>query len=124
MDVRKGSKETKYAIVDAKSKPDTESVLENNKDDTLLKSLESVSRLRKGMVEIQIQQLHDRRRLNLFSENNKTSRNEMIIASLAETAVFILAAIFQIYFVRNWFAKRAVAIQSNGNVTGSTKLSA
>ena len=48
----------------------------------------------------------------------------MFIASIAETAVFVIAALFQIYFVRTWFANRAKVIAQNGNRLGSTKLSA
>lgn len=127
LDVRYGPKEGRYEIARIKSKSSGKSDKEDAPsvpDEDMLKSLESISRLRKGLVAIQIEQLRDRRRLNLYSENNRTNRSEIIIASLAETAVFVLAAVFQIYFVRNWFAKRAAAVAQNGNPTGATKLSA
>ena len=132
--MRRGPIETKYEISGSKSSsgnsnsgkvvtsPSLSSI--SSEDEELLKALDSISRLRKGFVHLQVQQLRDRRRLNLYSENNKTNRNEMFIASIAETAVFVIAALFQIYFVRTWFANRAKVIAQNGNRLGSTKLSA
>lgn len=145
MDVRKGPKEIHYDLTsnsNSNEKIENGAVtttitsgLLNNKLSTnekekesnnmeLLKALDSISRIRKGLVAIQIQQLRDRRRLNLFNETNKTNRSEMLIASLAETAVFVLAAIFQIYFVRRWFARRENVIMHNNNQQGNMKLSA
>eukprot|EP01006_Ploeotia_vitrea_P058925 TRINITY_DN70605_c0_g1_i1.p1 TRINITY_DN70605_c0_g1~~TRINITY_DN70605_c0_g1_i1.p1 ORF type:complete len:256 (+),score=-15.30 TRINITY_DN70605_c0_g1_i1:21-788(+) len=129
LDVRRGPKEIHYGIT-SKSKEDkgaASSDLQSASggDKEIIKALESISRIRKGLVAIQIQQLRDRRRLILYNETNKTNRNEMLIASLAETAVFVLAAIFQIYFVRRWFVKRETVLSSSSNnMIGSHKLSA
>ncbi len=131
--MRRGPRESKYEIATVKSKSVEKDEVKSaegavassgNADEELLSSLSYISRLRKELINIQIQQLRDRRRLNLFSENNKNNRNEIIVASLLETAIFILAGVFQIYFVRNWFAKKNQAIAQNGNPTGANKLSA
>lgn len=129
MDIRKGPKEVHYDLAlpsASKDKTDKGAVTASaaSGSEEVVKALESISRIRKGLVAVQIQQLRDRRRLNLYNETNKSNRNEMLIGALAETAVFVLAAIFQIYFVRRWFAKRESAIHHNSNPLGASKLSA
>jgi hypothetical protein len=127
--VRKGPKEIHYELGAPqggaeKGAVTTTSTGSAGGNDEVIKALDSITRIRKGLVAIQIQQLRDRRRLNLYNETNKSNRNEMLIGALAETAVFVLAAIFQIYFVRRWFAKRENAIRHNSNPMGASKLSA
>ena len=123
MDIRKGPKEMKYELSSngKKTEPDAN---KNEESQGVIKSLESISRIRKGLVAIQIQQLRDRRRLILYNETNKTNRFEMLVASLAETAVFVIAAIFQIYFVRRWFAKRETIVSNTKGPFATNKLSA
>ena len=58
-----------------------------------------------------VQQQRDRHRLSLHSEMNIMSHKKVVSGSIFETGVFILAAIFQIIFVRRWFASRQVSKQ-------------
>lgn len=71
----------------------------------LHRSLESMSRIKRGLLDIQLQQRRERHRLELFSETNQLNRSRVLSASLAETAVFIAAAVFQVIrlFVENMF---------------------
>ena len=62
-----------------------------------------MSRIRKGLTRIQLQQQRDRHRLILHNEMNKTSHTHVLQGSIIETACFIAAALFQIFFVRRWF---------------------
>ena len=70
------------------------------------KSKEMISRIRKGLSKIQLQQQRDRHRLILHSEMNKRSHQRVLQGSIIETACFIGAALFQIFFVRRWFASK------------------
>ena len=112
----------RYELSSGDKKPEA-AAAKNEEGQGVLKSLESIGRIRKGLIAIQIQQLRDRRRLILYNETNKTNRFEMLVASLAETAVFVIAAVFQIYFVRRWFAKRETIVSTKGPFT-TNKLSA
>ena len=80
---------------------------EANEDTQVIKVKETISRIRKGLTTIQTQQQHDRHRLILHSESNKRSHSHVLQGSVIETACFIAASLFQIYFVRRWFAKRS-----------------
>ena len=118
LDVRRGPKEAHYDVSPKLNEEkgaasgDLHTAAVGDGDQDLVKALESISRIRKGLVAIQIQQLRDRRRLILYNEMNKTNRTEMLVASLAETAVFVIAAIFQIYFVRRWFVRKDTVLSS------------
>lgn len=68
-----------------------------------------MSRIRKGLTKIQLQQQRDRHRLSLHSEMNKKSHSHVLQGSLIETACFIGASVFQVFFVRRWFASRMAA---------------
>ena len=81
---------------------------------------ESISRIQKGLVNIQLQQQRDRHRLALHSKTNQGSHSHVVISSVVETCVYIAASIFQLFFVRRWFASRVgMANASNGG--GGTK---
>jgi hypothetical protein len=73
----------------------------------MAKAKETMSRIRRGISRIQLQQQHDRHRLILHSEMNKRSHSHVLQGSIIETACFIGAALFQIFFVRRWFAVKA-----------------
>lgn len=75
-------------------------------EESLERVKESITRIRKDLVRIQLQQRRDRHRLALHSEANETSHNRVIISSLVETFVFVVASLFQIFFVRRWFSSR------------------
>jgi hypothetical protein len=70
------------------------------------KSKEMISRIRKGISKIQLQQQRDRHRLILHSEMSKRSHQRVLQGSIIETSCFIAAALFQIFFVRRWFASK------------------
>lgn len=70
------------------------------------KAKEAISRIRRGLTKIQVQQQHNRHRLVLHSEMNKKSHAHVLQGSIIETACFIGAALFQIFFVRRWFATK------------------
>lgn len=67
---------------------------------------ESINQISKGLSKIQLQQRRDRFRLELHSETNEKSHNHVVMSSIIETAVFIGASLFQIFFVRRWFSGR------------------
>ena len=54
----------------------------------------------------QVQQQRDRHRLKLHSEVNVMSHTRVVSGSIVETAFFIAAALFQIFFVRRWFSAK------------------
>ena len=70
------------------------------------RSREAIEKIRRGLMSIQEQQQRDRHRLELHSETNAMNENRMVVGSVMETSIFILAAVFQLYFIRNWFAAR------------------
>lgn len=57
---------------------------------------ESIKKIHEGLHFIQHQQKIDRNRLNLYSLTNLSSHNNMIIGSIVETFVFIVACLFQV----------------------------
>lgn len=84
-----------------------------NENEEMERIKESISRIQKGFVNIQLQQQRDRHRLGLHSKTNEGSHNHVVLSSIVETAVYIAASIFQLFFVRRWFASRTQA-QNNG----------
>lgn len=67
----------------------------------------SINRIKAGLETIQQQQVYDRHRLSMHSETNISSHNNVVIGSVVETVVFILAAMLQVYFVRVWFLSKS-----------------
>lgn len=80
--------------------------MENQEERAVSNVMESLERIRKGIRQIQIQQQVDRHRLQLHSLTNKMANTRMIISSLVETAFFVASALFQVFYVRRWFAGR------------------
>lgn len=70
---------------------------------------QSIERIHKAITGIQLIQHHDRHRQQLHSELNRNSHTGFVYGSMAETLVYILISVFQIYFVRRWFSTRRVA---------------
>ena len=62
--------------------------------------------LQNGLSKIQYQQQRDRRRLAYHDKNNSDTDRRVVMSSLVETAFFIGASLFQIFFVRRWFQGR------------------
>lgn len=62
--------------------------------------------LQNGLSQIQSQQQRDRRRLAYHNKNNNDTDRRVVMSSLVETAFFIGASLFQIFFVRRWFIGR------------------
>ena len=79
---------------------------EHDEIESVERSMEAIEKIRKGILSIQEQQQRDRHRLGLHGETNSINENRMIVGSIIETTVFIFAALFQLYFVKNWFASR------------------
>lgn len=75
-------------------------------DEALIKVQETLSNIRKGVNKILLQQQRDRYRLSLHSETNKISHRHVVFDSMVETAVFIVVALFQVFFVQRWFVSR------------------
>ena len=100
MDVRLTSKTTPIVL---KTGGEPTADAENAEE---IRAKEILSRLYKGVNKILIQQHRDRHRLSLHSETNIFSHRKVVNGSIFETIVFIGAAIFQIFFVRRWFASR------------------
>jgi hypothetical protein len=80
--------------------------LETQEEQAVSNVMEALERIRKGIKNIQIQQQVDRHRLQLHSMTNKMANNRVIISSIVETVFFVAAALFQIFYVRRWFASR------------------
>ena len=79
---------------------------EDKEEEDVIRVKESLERIRKGIKRIQVQQQVDRHRLQLHSATRIMENNRVVTGSIVETAFFIAAALFQIFFVRRWFAKR------------------
>ena len=75
-------------------------------EENMERAKESISKIRKGLAKIQLQQQRDRHRQALHSETNISSNNRVVAGSIIETAFFIAASLFQIIYVRRWFAQR------------------
>ena len=78
--------------------------LENQEERAVNSVMESLERIRKGIKGIQIQQQVDRHRLQLHSMTNNLANNRVFISSVVETAFFIASALFQVFYMRRWFA--------------------
>ena len=61
--------------------------------------------LRRVLTDIQIKQGSSRHRMTNQGEVNQHSHARMVVSSLVQTTVFILATGFQIYQIRSWFSK-------------------
>lgn len=79
---------------------------EGEQEALLARAKESISRIRKGLTKLLVQQQKDRHRLKLHSEMNKRSHTQVLFGSVLETGCFIFAALFQIFFVRRWFSSK------------------
>lgn len=77
-----------------------------NEEDGIIRAKESISRIRRGLIKIQLQQQRDRHRLAIHSEINLSSHNKVLASSFVETTCFVLVSFFQIFFVRRWFASK------------------
>jgi hypothetical protein len=55
-----------------------------------------LEKMREGLATVQLQQRRDRNRLSLNSETNRASHNGMVMGSIVETLIFILASLFQV----------------------------
>lgn len=83
---------------------------EHKAEEAITRIRESMERVRKGLKRVQVQQQVDRHRLQLHSATNVLDNNKVVTGSVVETGFFIAAALFQILFVRRWFAaSRGVA---------------
>ena len=79
---------------------------ENAEEASVSRVMEGLERLKKGIKQVQVQQEIDAHRLQLHSATNKMAHDRVVISSMVETAFFMAAALFQIFFVRRWFANR------------------
>jgi hypothetical protein len=57
---------------------------------------QSIANIHEGLHKIQLQQKIDRNRMNLNSETNKSIHNGVVMSSVVETAIFLLASLFQV----------------------------
>ena len=88
---------------------DTGNSAEHRDEEAVTRVREALERVRKGVKRIQVQQQVDRHRLQLHSATNALDNNKVVTGSVVETAFFVAAALFQIFFVRRWFQNRSVA---------------
>ena len=65
--------------------------------------------LRKELVTLRTKQLRERHRLAHHKSLNDNQHLEMVGASLVETVVYMTSSLFQICFVRQWFAGKGVS---------------
>jgi len=90
------------------------STKEDEEEEAVVRAKETLARIRKGIKKIQVQQQRDRHRLKLHSATNAMSHTRVVSGSIVETAFFIAAALFQIFFVRHWFAARNAKAAKGG----------
>lgn len=69
-------------------------------------AIKALKKIELGINHIQVQQQRDKHRLILHSDANDANYNEVFISSIIETLIFMGVSIFQIFFVRRWFAAR------------------
>jgi hypothetical protein len=94
-------------------------VAEGEEEELMARTKESISRIRQGMNKILVMQQRDRHRLSLHSEQNKQSHSHVLQGSLIETACFIAASLFQLFFVRRWFATKLGSVRNPGKSKSS-----
>lgn len=87
---------------------------EDSMAEELKKAAASIQRIRENLIKIQASQLRDRHRLSLHSEMSKSSHSDVLQGSILETACFIGASLFQLIFVRRWFAGRVANMGKAG----------
>jgi len=104
LDVRTAKRAEPIALkLGGEQKGTTETTAE---EEGVVRAKETLARIHKGLKKIQVQQQRDRHRLKLHSETNVMTHNRVVSGSIVETAFFIAAALFQIFFVRRWFDGR------------------
>lgn len=79
---------------------------EDNQEAAVTRVKEALERIRKGIKRVQVQQQVDRHRLQLHGATRVMENNRVVTGSIVETIFFVAAALFQIFFVRRWFASR------------------
>lgn len=105
LDVRTAKRAEPIALkLGGEQKGTTETTAE---EEGVVRAKETLARIKKGLKKIQVQQQRDRHRLKLHSETNVVAHNRVVSGSIVETAFFIAAALFQIFFVRRWFSSRS-----------------
>lgn len=82
-------------------------------------TLQILQRVNKGIANIRSQQHRDRHRLNLHTTTNANNYTHAFYGSLVETVIFIVVALFQIYFVRRWFASKNPRKAAAAVITGA-----
>ena len=58
------------------------------------------------LLQVQLQQHQERHRQMGHTALTEETNNHMVVYSLIETVVFVGAAVFQLFFIRNWFDGR------------------
>jgi hypothetical protein len=69
-------------------------------------AVKALNTIQHGINNIQLQQMRDKHRLSLHGDANDKNYNEVFISSIVETVVFMGVSVFQIFFVRRWFAAK------------------
>lgn len=70
-------------------------------------ALNLLANIQAGISKIQLQQMRDKHRLSLHSDENEVNYNGVLFSSVIETFFFIAVSAFQIYFVRRWFVTKS-----------------
>lgn len=87
----------------------------------ITEALTRLTKIQKSINHIQLQQMRDKHRLSLHSDANERNYNEVFISSIIETVIFIGVSIFQIFFVRRWFASRINASRGGAAEAAQSK---
>ena len=101
LDIRSPTKEAPVALALAGENPKAQ-----EEEEAVARASLAIAQIRKGLFKIQRQQEWDRHRLTLHAVTNINSHQRVVYGSIAETVVFALVSVFQICFVRRWFANR------------------
>jgi hypothetical protein len=63
-------------------------------------------RILRRLEKVENQLARDKGRLNMHSTTNLSSHKRVVVSSLAETVIFVLASVFQLYFIKRWFLSK------------------
>lgn len=78
-------------------------------------AVRALSKIQHGINSIQLQQMRDKHRLSLHGDANESNYNEVFMSSIVETLVFMGVSLFQIFFVRRWFAAKLNPLRTSKN---------
>mmetsp|Transcript_38980 Transcript_38980/g.68008 ORF Transcript_38980/g.68008 Transcript_38980/m.68008 type:complete len:279 (+) Transcript_38980:36-872(+) len=68
----------------------------------------ALAKARERLAEVRAKQEAERHRLAVHSALNRSSHKKMVLSSVVETAVFVAVSLFQIFYIKRWFAGKGL----------------